>query len=96
MTWAVLQFPGVNSTDDTAIVPSAVLLLESPTVTSDDGCEVRTMLKDAWPPASVVVRPPVGATEIPAVSSSRLVANTVGVRTLLYFVSVDVDWPVTV
>ncbi len=59
-----------------ATVPSVRSLLESPTVTFAVGWLVSTMVNVAVPPASVVVRPEVGFTVIPATSSSVLVAET--------------------
>ena len=57
-------------------MPSVVSLELRPIVTSAVGCEFSTTVKVAVPPASVVVRPEVGVTVIPAVSSSVLVTGT--------------------
>ena len=57
-------------------VPSPVSLEESPIVTSAVGWLVEPTVNVAVPPASVVVRPEVGLTAIPAVSSSVLVTDT--------------------
>ena len=56
--------------------PRAVLLELSPIVTSAVGCEFRTTVNVAVPPASVVVSPDVGVTVMPAVSLSVLVTET--------------------
>ena len=57
-------------------VPSPVLPEEIPMVTLAVGLEVRTSVNVAVPPASVVVKPEVGDTVMPAVSSSVLVSET--------------------
>ena len=57
-------------------MPSVVSLELSPTVTSAVGCEARTTVKVAVPPASVVVSPEVGVTVMPAVSLSVLLTLT--------------------
>ena len=57
-------------------VPSVASLELTPIVTSAVGCEFRTIVNVAVPPASVVVRPDVGVTVMPAVSLSVLVTNT--------------------
>ena len=72
----VFQLPLVNATDDGPTVPSAVFELLSPIVTLAVGCDVRTTVNVAAPPASVVVRPDVGVTVIPAASLSVLVTDT--------------------
>ena len=59
-------------------VPSVRSLLETPTVTLAVGWLVSTTVKVAWPPASVVTRPEVGVTVMPAASSSVLVTETSG------------------
>ncbi|MGQ9576781.1 MAG: hypothetical protein ACUVUC_15850 [Thermoguttaceae bacterium] len=43
--------------------------------TSPVGCEARTTVKVAVPPASEVISPRVGLTMMPAVSRSRLIAE---------------------
>ncbi len=68
-------------------VPSAVLFDESPIVTLAEGWLVSTIVKVACPPDSLVTKPEVGFTLIPATSSSRLVAETLKVCPL-YFESV--------
>ena len=47
-----------------------------PIVTSAVGCELSTTVNVAVPPASVVIRPEVGVTVMPAVSLSVLVTAT--------------------
>ena len=68
----VFQFAAVNVTLARLTVPSDVLLELSPMVTSAVGCELSTIVKVAVPPLSVVVRPKVGLTVMPAVSLSTL------------------------
>src|SRR5260370_1432787 len=74
--WAVFQLAEVNVRLAGDTVPSAVLLDDRPMVTFAVGCELRTTVNVAVPPASVVIKPEVGVTVIPAVSSSLLVAET--------------------
>ena len=57
-------------------VPSLVSSDESEIVTSAVGSVSRTTSKSSVPPASVVVRPLVGTTVMPATSSSTVVAAT--------------------
>ena len=57
-------------------VPSVVSFELKPIVTSAVGCEFSTIVNVAVPPASVVVRPDVGVTVMPAVSLSVLVTDT--------------------
>ena len=57
-------------------VPSVVSFELTPIVTSAVGCEFSTTVNVAVPPASVVVRPDVGVTVMPAVSLSVLVTDT--------------------
>ena len=57
-------------------VPSVVSLELRPMVTSAVGCDVSTTVNVAVPPASVVVRPEVGVTVMPAASLSVLVTET--------------------
>ena len=61
---------------DGATVPSAVFELLNPIVTFAVGWLVSTTVKVAVPPASVVVRPDVGVTVIPAASLSVFVTDT--------------------
>ena len=68
----VFQFAAVNVTLAGLTVPSDGLLELSPIVTSAVGCEFSTIVKVAVPPLSVVVRPKVGLTVMPAVSLSML------------------------
>ena len=72
----MFQFAVVKVTLAGLTVPSTVLLELRPIVTSAVGCDVRTTVKVAVPPASVVVRPEVGVTVMPAVSLSVLVTET--------------------
>ena len=72
----VFQFAFVKVTLAGLTVPSTVLLELRPIVTSAVGCEFSTTVKVAVPPASVVVRPEVGVTVMPAVSLSVLVTET--------------------
>ena len=71
-----LQLVGVKVKLETFKVPSEVSLLLRPMVTSAVGCELSTMEKESCPPASVVVKPLVGLTVIPALSSSTLITET--------------------
>ena len=71
----VFQLPLVNVTED-GTVPSAVFELVRPIVTFAVGCEVSTTVNVAAPPASVVVKPLVGVTVIPAESLSVLLTDT--------------------
>ncbi len=72
----VFQFAPVNVTLDGLTVPSAVFELESAMVTFAVGCDVSTIVKAAVPPVSVVVRPDVGVTVMPAASLSVLLTDT--------------------
>lgn len=74
--WGVLQFALVNVNEGGATVPSEVSLEESPIVTSAVGWLSSTIVKFWADPASVVTRPDVGFTVIPATSSSLFVAVT--------------------
>ena len=67
---------GVKVTLVGLTVPSLVSELESAMVTSAVGWEFRTMVKVSKPPASVVTRPSVGLTVMPALSLSVLVTLT--------------------
>ena len=70
------QLAGVNVRLDWLIVPSVVSVELSAIVTSAAGCDVRTIVYVAVPPASVVVRPEVGVTVMPVTSLSALVTRT--------------------
>src|SRR3954470_15536163 len=72
----VFQFAVVNVTLLTDGVPSPVLLLLSGTTTLLLGWLSRTIVNVAVPPASVVDKPDVGLTVMPAVSLSMLVTDT--------------------
>src|SRR5436853_608407 len=82
---ARFQLAGMKVSDETETVPSAVLVEEIGTVTLAVGLESRTTVKVSVAPASVVVRPEVGATVMPAVSSSVLVRETSAAFMPLYF-----------
>jgi len=68
----VFQFAVVNVTLAGETVPSLVSLDVKPIVTSAVGWLVRTIVNVSVPPPSVVVRPLVGSTVIPAVSLSEI------------------------
>src|SRR2546430_8996813 len=76
ITCATFQFALVNVTDDAETVPSAVLDEVSENVTLAVGRGFNTIENVAVPPASVVVKPDVGATVTPAVSLSVLGTET--------------------
>ena len=82
MVSGVFQFAPVNFTTPAnptlsgLTVPSVGSLELSAMVTSAVGWLVRTIVKVAVPPASVVVRPEVGVTVMPAASLSVLVTAT--------------------
>ncbi len=67
---------GVNVSEAGATVPSVRSELLRPMVTLAAGVDRKATVKVAVPPASVVTRPAVGVTTIPATSSSVLVAET--------------------
>src|SRR5580765_2671039 len=75
---ATFQFAGVNVRLGGATVPSVRSLLATETTTFATGWLVRTTLNAAVPPASVVVRPAVGVTLMPATSLSGLGTATSG------------------
>lgn len=66
------QLPEVKVRLAGETVPALELLEESPTVTSVVGWEVRTTLKVAVPPDSVVTSPVVGVTRTPATMPTRV------------------------
>ena len=72
----VSQFALVNVRLAGLTVPSVVSFELRPIVTFAVGCVFSTTLNVAVPPASVVDRPAVGLTVIPAVSLSVLVTET--------------------
>ncbi len=74
--WATFQFTAVNVRLGVETVPSAGLLLATGITTFAVGWLSRRTVNVAVPPPSVVTSPAVGATEIPAVSSSRFVTPT--------------------
>ena len=73
--WAVLQFELVRVTEVGESVPSVASEVERGMVTSAVGSELRTMVKVAVPPASVVIRPVVVLRIIPLVSSFRFMKD---------------------
>jgi len=72
----VFQFAGVNVTLVGETVPSLVSSDDRPIVTSAVGWVFRTIVNVAQSPASVVTKPAVGFTVIPAVSLSVLITDT--------------------
>ena len=76
--WATLQLAEVKVTELGDTMPSDTSSLVRPMLTFAVGWVSRTIVNVAVPPASVVTRPPTGATEIApgALSSSRLVTKT--------------------
>ena len=72
----VFQLAVVKVTLAALTVPSVVSFELTPIVTFAVGCEFSTIVNVAVPPASVVVRPDVGVTVMPAVSLSVLVTDT--------------------
>ena len=73
----VFQFALVNVRLTGLTVPSVVSLELRPITTLAVGCDVSTTVNvGASPPISDVIRPDVGVTMIPAVSSSMLVTET--------------------
>ena len=81
--WAMFQFAAENVRLDAETVPSAVLVLATAMFTSAVGSLAKTTSKFAVPPASVVTRPVVGATLMPAASSSVLPTAMSPASTLL-------------
>ena len=82
--WGVLQFAAVKVKLVGAAVPSPGSLELSAIVTLAVGCVFSTTVNVAVPPASLVTRPEVGVTVIPAVSLSVFVTETsAGFRPLL-------------
>src|SRR5437773_503431 len=73
---ATLHFPTLHATDPGATVPSVKSLDDNPIETFAVGWVFRTTVNVAVPPASVVVRPAVGFTVIPATSLSLFVTDT--------------------
>ena len=74
--WATFQLAAVNVRFAADTAPSALLLLETGMTTSASGWLSRCTAKVAVPPASVVTRPAVGVTVMPATSSSVFFADT--------------------
>ena len=74
--WGMFQLAAVKVSEATETAPSVGSELERLIVTSAVGCEVRTTVKVAAPPASVMASPDVGVTVMPAVSSSAFVTLT--------------------
>ena len=69
------QLSCVNVNDAGDTVPSSVSLLLKSIATSSVGSEFKTIVKSAWPPASVV-SPLTALTVIPALSLSVFVTDT--------------------
>ena len=74
--WATLQLAAVNVRLDAETVPSVGLLLDTGMTTSAVGWVLSCTVKLAVPPLSVVTRPAVGVTVMPAASLSVLVTAT--------------------
>ncbi len=94
--WGTYQLAVLKVTLPGETVPSLRLLEETATVTLSVGWLSSTMVNSAVPPASVVTRPAVGATLIPAVSSSMFVTATPGWRTAAYCASLVVGGPTAI
>ena len=62
----MFQLAGVNVSDAGATVPSVVSLLDRAIITSALGWVSSTTVKSAVPPASVVIKPMIGVTVMPA------------------------------
>ena len=73
---AMFQSAAVNVRLAGETVPSAVLLLDTGIITSAVGWLVSRTVKLAVPPPSVVTRPAVGVTVMPAASLSVFEAET--------------------
>src|SRR5438132_1328322 len=76
--WATSQLAGVKVSDETDTVPSAASPEATAMVTPAVGWLVRDTANVAVPPASVVTRPVVGVTAMPATSLSALTSRTSG------------------
>ena len=72
--WGTFQFAAVNVRVVRSTVPSVGVSVSSVIVTSATGLVSSTIVNESVPPASVVVRPPVGVTVMPATSLSVFVA----------------------
>ena len=70
------QFNGVKTKEAGDTVPSVVSELDKSIVTVSVGSEFRTTENVSLPPSSVVLRPDVGLTVIPALSLSVLETTT--------------------
>ena len=68
--WATFQLAAVKVREEVERVPSVMSELARPMTTSAVGWESRTTEKPAVPPLSVVTRPLVGDTLMPALSLS--------------------------
>ena len=93
---ATFQLPAVKVSSDVETVPSVRSALVMAMVTSSVGWLLSTTSNVACPPASVVIRPEVGFTTMPAVSSSWLVAETSEGSMPLYAGSVLLAAPVMI
>ena len=94
--WGTFQLALVNVMLPCETVPSLTLPEKTITVTLSVGWLSSTMVNSAAPPASVVTRPDVGATVIPAVSLSMFVIATPGWLTAAYFASLVVTGPTAI
>ena len=74
--WGAFQLVVVKATLAGLTVPSEVSELLRAIVTPLVGSEFSTIVNVACPPASVVVKPEMGSTVIPALSSSVLDTDT--------------------
>src|SRR5207249_12265951 len=79
----VFQSDAVNLIEAGDTVPSVRSELDNGMVTSAVGCVSSTTVNVALPPASVVARPAVGLTVMPATSLSRLMTDTSDALSLL-------------
>ncbi len=93
--WFVLQFDGVKVRVEGETAPSAGLLEVSAMVTLAVGFEFSLTVNVAEPPASVVIKPLIGETIMPASSSSIFTTDTSEAFVPLYLVSVLVAGAVT-
>ena len=74
--WGRFQLPASNVSVAGEAVPSAGRSLLSAMATSAWGCDVSRTENAALPPASLVTRPAVGETVMPAASLSWLTTST--------------------
>jgi len=93
---SIFQLAGVKVTAPGETVPSPVLLEESVMVTLAVGWLSSTTVNWAVSPASLVTRSEIGATVIPAVSSSVFVTKTSSGSITSYFPSLENTGPTTI